>query len=95
MNGLIHISIHGPRVGADLPLVAPGFPEDSISIHGPRVGADHRVQLLPGLPGDFNPRPPCGGRRSLLLSSAFQLNFNPRPPCGGRLMPSFGCPVQP
>ena len=34
---------------------------------------------------DFNPRPPCGGRRRAFLSAiALNCYFNPRPPCGGR-----------
>ena len=32
----------------------------------------------------FNPRPPCGGRRSSSTRKMQGLNFNPRPPCGGR-----------
>ena len=35
--------------------------------------------------GDFNPRPPCGGRRLVFACAAFcTSHFNPRPPCGGR-----------
>ena len=34
-----------------------------ISIHGPRVGADVPLGVAPLPGGDFNPRPPCGGRR--------------------------------
>ena len=55
------ISIHGPRVGADVD--GDRCADHSIiSIHGPRVGADAcgggcKDQLV-----DFNPRPPCGGR---------------------------------
>ena len=33
---------------------------------------------------DFNPRPPCGGRRIGQRHSTIIKNFNPRPPCGGR-----------
>ena len=32
----------------------------------------------------FNPRPPCGGRRTKPLDLPRARNFNPRPPCGGR-----------
>ena len=32
----------------------------------------------------FNPRPPCGGRRSCRTGKAQAPDFNPRPPCGGR-----------
>ena len=34
---------------------------------------------------NFNPRPPCGGRRSSAGLIWHGANFNPRPPCGGRL----------
>ena len=33
---------------------------------------------------NFNPRPPCGGRRLSERMSQQVLHFNPRPPCGGR-----------
>ena len=37
-----------------------------------------------GLGLDFNPRPPCGGRRHCQTPRPPLYNFNPRPPCGGR-----------
>ena len=33
---------------------------------------------------NFNPRPPCGGRRVFYIKSTDASDFNPRPPCGGR-----------
>ena len=33
---------------------------------------------------DFNPRPPCGGRRRTCSLRPLLEHFNPRPPCGGR-----------
>ena len=33
---------------------------------------------------NFNPRPPCGGRRTHAAGFRCGLDFNPRPPCGGR-----------
>ena len=33
---------------------------------------------------DFNPRPPCGGRRGYKYLTGRDTYFNPRPPCGGR-----------
>ena len=33
---------------------------------------------------NFNPRPPCGGRRYVNNRGYQQKYFNPRPPCGGR-----------
>ena len=35
------ISIHGPRVGADVIFKIHIIPGNGISIHGPRVGADY------------------------------------------------------
>ena len=39
---------------------------------------------MPKDTGDFNPLPPCGGRRSIFPSLQPTLYFNPLPPCGGR-----------
>ena len=60
------ISIHAPRVGGDIEKL--GILADFyISIHAPRVGGDlfelHEHQNKT----DFNPRPPCGGRRQMYL----------------------------
>ncbi len=78
------ISIHGPRVGADRGS-AHRRSGKGISIHGPRVGADHYSRLLVFKPDDFNPRPPCGGRRHRRDRPQIHIyDFNPRPPCGGR-----------
>ncbi len=62
-NRGLQISIHAPRVGGD-----PGHEVQGgirrISIHAPRVGGD-RYDLGPAwrVYVNFNPRPPCGGRR--------------------------------
>ena len=66
---------------------------ESISIHGPRVGADNLINHLAVAGTNFNPRPPCGGRRRTFVPFKHRWNFNPRPPCGGRLelvFPRFG-----
>ena len=34
---------------------------------------------------NFNPLPPCGGRRQSRRQRRRERNFNPLPPCGGRL----------
>ena len=57
------ISIHAPRVGSD------GYGLDwlsrnQISIHAPRVGSDKQVYAICVRDVDFNPRSPCGERRS-------------------------------
>ena len=55
-----------------------------ISIHGPRVGADSAAVCTSPGPPNFNPRPPCGGRRAPVSRPHRLCDFNPRPPCGGR-----------
>ena len=81
------ISIHVPRAGDDL-AVESVVNRFAISIHVPRAGDDPSASGGANCLHNFNPRPPCGGRRqkSCLLRSG--QNFNPRPPCGGR--PSAG-----
>ena len=37
------------------------------------------------MPNNFNPLPPCGGRRHSSVTFSSLVNFNPLPPCGGRL----------
>ena len=39
------------------------FPSTNISIHAPRVGGDIELSSGGVCTFDFNPRPPCGGRR--------------------------------
>ena len=78
------ISIHAPRAGCDA--------GDSgcnrggrISIHAPRAGCDYgRAMEVTGA-RNFNPRTPCGVRRSApARSRAAPPYFNPRTPCGVR-----------
>ena len=43
------------------------------------------VRCFQQIVNDFNPRPPCGGRRECPRYGGISGgNFNPRPPCGGR-----------
>ena len=79
------ISIHAPRVGGDRRATGPGRWSVPISIHAPRVGGDQALFNALQLRGDFNPRPPCGGRRPGTPPKSTPGYFNPRPPCGGRL----------
>ena len=67
-----------------------------ISIHALREEGD-ALWLPPAFPpGDFNPRPPRGGRRQAPgQPGTLEGNFNPRPPRGGRqqradLLPDHG-----
>mgnify|MGYP004690195103 CR=1 FL=1 len=58
----------------------------TISIHAPRAGGDRKGLRGDTTEGDFNPRPPCGGRPDSSKYSRTVHDFNPRPPCGGRHM---------
>ena len=56
-----------------------------ISIHVPRVEDDRKSRKRYSKRSNFNPRPPCGGRRFQQAKiMRFSSYFNPRPPCGGR-----------
>ena len=56
----------------------------NISIHALRVEGDRAPARWPRSSPDFNPRPPCGGRRPARANPPHTTDFNPRPPCGGR-----------
>ena len=78
------ISIHALRVEGD-PRAAAHLCRQVISIHALRVEGDPwPAGGRPARPGNFYPRPPCGGRPRYMLLSARPVNFYPRPPCGGR-----------
>ena len=81
-----NISIHGPRVGAD---IRHGGNKTTVLIFqstapvwGPTGKALNKIMV----DINFNPRPPCGGRRGTANIVKISSNFNPRPPCGGRLI---------
>ena len=79
------ISIHALRVEGDL-ICTGTFPRTVISIHALRVEGDigdHAVLQRGSV--DFYPRPPGGGRLSVLQQiRVFRPYFYPRPPGGGR-----------
>ena len=59
-----------------------------ISIHSLRVEGDDNVPSPSGIPDNFNPLPPCGGRLVDVKSDFVGTeHFNPLPPCGGRPEP--------
>ena len=83
-EGGTDISIHAPLAGCD-----PGAPEGkgpgSISIHAPLAGCDASPTPSPLPSRNFNPRTPCGVRRSRGGCGArWETYFNPRTPCGVR-----------
>ncbi len=54
-----------------------------ISIHAPRAGGDLAISSSPLAMSNFNPRPPCGGRRSGLYSASSITEFQSTPPVRG------------
>ena len=67
LGGAVQISIHAPHAGSDLVISYPPmlFP---ISIHAPHAGSDPILRPLQAIWGkNFNPRSPCGERRTLSL----------------------------
>ena len=67
---------------------ARGEPLLHISIHAPREGGDALSAKRRGRSGNFNPRPPRGGRPEEMEMLEGMEYFNPRPPRGGRLLVS-------
>ena len=55
-----------------------------ISIHAPHAGSDDTSAAQSRAPHHFNPRSPCGERRSSEIKGGSYGNFNPRSPCGER-----------
>ena len=85
---LVSISIHGPRVGADV-RQALSKPAAQISIHGPRVGADSLAVFVPRAGLHFNPRPPCGGRPHLARNTIWLVTFQSTAPVWGPTQRSY------
>ena len=83
LHSQVSISIHVLRVEDD-PSILLHRALLRISIHVLRVEDDAVEPGFIGKPGDFNPRPPCGGRPPQSLHRGRHTHFNPRPPCGGR-----------
>ena len=82
----VHISIHAPRAGGDVPAFGGDSAIQCISIHAPRAGGDS------GKPHDVQWRlyisihaPRAGGDIDGDSRCKYVMHFNPRPPCGGRL----------
>ena len=78
-----HISIHSLRVEGDHCRPAHQT-HQGISIHSLRVEGDMMRSHCSSASLNFNPLPPCGGRRHPAKHAADPGNFNPLPPCGGR-----------
>ena len=87
MDGDAEFQSTHPVWGATVDLLHRCGDLERISIHAPRVGCD-RSPATPLTPMRyFNPRTPCGVRRTRSRSrGSTSRNFNPRTPCGVRLM---------
>ena len=59
-------------------------PWNLISIHAPRAGSDLSLLTVSLLGRNFNPRSPCGERRTCASAESIAAYFNPRSPCGER-----------
>ena len=57
---------------------------NEISIHAPRVGRDRVTRISCARSAYFNPRAPCGARRTAYPPRPDNPYFNPRAPCGAR-----------
>ncbi len=81
------ISIHTLRVEGDSLKLKCDYWVADISIHTLRVEGDlHILEYCTVKIQNFNPHPPCGGRRCSSCMLWHVGYFNPHPPCGGRLL---------
>ena len=72
-----------PPVWGATPLIEALVLRIAISIHTPRVGGDLRDTTPPTATTYFNPRPPCGGRRSAPGLQYNEKEFQSTPPVWG------------
>ncbi len=79
------ISIHAPLAGCDRCPADKTYLRRPISIHAPLAGCDMTRGVMRQIPANFNPRTPCGVRRTggSRCRGGVQ-HFNPRTPCGVR-----------
>ena len=87
------ISIHAAHAGSDEDVQ--DFVEHfkKISIHAAHAGSDQKQKLLCCLRQHFNPRCPCGQRRTPNFYSRACAYFNPRCPCGQRPPSTAPCAI--
>ena len=91
---MINISTHAPLAGRDLHCLDTLPTGEVFQPTRPLRGATRKADAQGLRPRNFNPRAPCGARRSHISVPAGSLNFNPRAPCGARLVPlSYVSPV--
>ena len=82
-----------PLRGATVLSGPAGCGKHPISIHAPLAGCDVPAARPGCCYADFNPRTPCGVRRTQLGRCPSHCDFNPRTPCGVR--PLRTCPTTP
>ena len=83
---LLIISIHAPLAGGDTATTSRRRTFAEFQSTPPLRGATSPAPGSLCICRNFNPRPPCGGRRSIRIrDKQGGYDFNPRPPCGGRL----------
>ena len=87
MNSRISISIHAPREGGDVAAIAAALVNWRFQSTPPARGATSAAPAPWERPGNFNPRPPRGGRQRKRYFLMNYYDFNPRPPRGGRPRP--------
>ena len=80
-----NISIHAPRAGSDVLSKIIKIKDSTFQSTLPVRGATIQTEKSGTLGTDFNPRSPCGERRSGCDTVRRRRNFNPRSPCGERL----------
>ena len=78
------ISIHAPRAGCDDYCNVSQYPTGRFQSTHPVRGATYSDASYQLNASDFNPRTPCGVRRSFSIAVLMFSNFNPRTPCGVR-----------
>ena len=77
------ISIHAPLAGCDLPVVNAAAKGYTISIHAPLAGCDPASLRRCTRNRNFNPRTPCGVRRSPYSRNGFAYNISIHAPLAG------------
>ena len=78
------VSTHAPLAGSDSASCATP-PARAVSTHAPLAGSDLTLASPGNEVSGFNPRSPCGERRSRRTCATSTCGFNPRSPCGERL----------
>ena len=82
----ISISTHAPLAGRDSSHLSSTLSDHLFQPTRPLRGATQEPLQCRQSLQNFNPRAPCGARRSSQRDAPLHQYFNPRAPCGARLM---------